>query len=374
MPKGISSASTSAIESNPVISPRSDPSDPSGKSDPSGRSEQSDPLPAPGNPGGPPPLPPPPFPPSSGPAGSAPDENFAERTGADLRLLLPHLAVPLEELRGFAWRENRRTLFLAAVGLMPLLIFAVFREPDQLVNAYWAMALYFSTIWALFFYYVFPTPDVSVRAAAAAFFITSLASVIALLALYNFWPLNRVTGWIHSENWLVAWIGYVLGVGVPEELCKAFVLFVLLRRLGPIRPQTLLFYGLMSGLGFGIYEGLKYQTRENFEFAIRRAGQPDAYFAAEYYLLNLIRLTTLPFLHAIWTGMAGYFIGFAAQFPERRRGLLVVAIGLPAALHGTYNTFGGAFGLAIALISVLALHLYRAKSADFEKLLRQRAS
>ena len=98
-------------------------------------------------------------------------------------------------------------------------------------------------------------------------------------------------------------------------------------------------------------------------------------FAAEYYLLNLIRLTTLPFLHAIWTGMAGYFIGFAAQFPERKRGLLLVALGVPSFLHGSYNTFStSALGLFIALISVLALNLYLAKSVDFEKLLADRRS
>jgi RsiW-degrading membrane proteinase PrsW (M82 family) len=97
-------------------------------------------------------------------------------------------------------------------------------------------------------------------------------------------------------------------------------------------------------------------------------------FAAEYYLLNLIRLTTLPFLHAIWSGMAGYFIGFAAQYPDRKRGLLIVAIGVPALLHGTYNTFSGdALGLIIALISVLALSLYLSKSVEFERLLAERS-
>src|SRR5207244_1613397 len=108
-------------------------------------------------------------------------------------------------------------------------------------------------------------------------------------------------------------------------------------------------------------------------FAWDAAGYRDrALFAAEYYLLNLIRLTTLPFLHAIWTGTAGYFIGFAAAYPQRKRGLLLVAIGAPAFLHGSYNAFStSALGLAIALVSVLALNLYLAKSVDFERLLKE---
>jgi len=48
-----------------------------------------------------------------------------------------------------------------------------------------------------------------------------------------------------------------------------------------------------------------------------------------------------------------------------------VAIGVPALLHGSYNAFGSAaLGLVIALVSVLALNLYLAKSVDFERLLR----
>lgn len=286
-------------------------------------------------------------------------------------MLLPHLAVPLDALRDFRWLHDRRLLAIAAIGLSPLIIFALFQQPAQLINAYWAMALYFSTLWALFFYFVFPNRDVTVRNSAVAFFVTGLASVSGLLLLYQFWPLSQINLWLRSNHLLLVWLGYVFGVGLPEELCKAFVLVVLLRRVGPMQPQALLFYGLMSGLGFGLYEGIKYQTRENFEFAFRSSGQPDAYFAAQYYLLNLIRLTTLPFLHAIWTGIAGYFIGFADQFPDRRRGLAIVAIGLPALLHGTYNTFGGALGLIVALLSVLALNLYLAKSVEFERLLRR---
>jgi len=310
---------------------------------------------------------------TSGTSSRGQEETFARRTRDDLRTLLPHLTVPLDELRNFRWLQNRRSLAIAAIGLSPLVIYALFREPSQVINAYWAMALYFSTLWALFFYYVFPTSQVSVGTSVFSFFITAVVSVSSLLLLYSLWPLSLVSGWAQSSNWLIAWAGNVFGVGVLEEFCKALVLLILVRRIGPLHPQALLFYGLMSGLGFGLFEGVKYQSRENLEFAFRTSGQPDAYFAAEYYLLNLIRLTTLPFLHAIWTGMAGYFIGFASQFPARRRGLAIVAIGLPAVLHGTYNTFGGALGLIVALISVLALNLYLAKSVEFERLLQNRS-
>ena len=303
------------------------------------------------------------------------EASFTRRTGDDLRTMLPHLTLPLEELKTFRWLDNRKALAIAGIGLLPLIIYAAFGGRPQLGNAFWAMALYFSVLWALFFYYVFPTPEARFSIASLCFFATGVISISILLQMYHVWPLSAVFQWTRQANWFaVQWLGYVIGVGVPEEFCKALVLLFIVKRFAPIPPQAMLFYGLMAGLGFGIYEGISYQTSHNFRFAIDAAGYRDhATFAAEYYLLNLIRLTTLPFLHAIWTGMAGYFIGFAAQFPARKRGLLVVAIGVPALLHGSYNAFGSAaLGLVIALVSVLALNLYLAKSVDFEKLLAQR--
>jgi RsiW-degrading membrane proteinase PrsW (M82 family) len=322
---------------------------------------------APSAKGGPPPLPAqPPF---------ATQDSFTRRAGDDLRTMLPHLTVPLEELRGLRWFHNRRALSIACIGLLPLVIYAVFGGPSQVGNALWAMALYFSVLWALFFYYVFPTPEARFAPASLCFFATGILSIAVLLQLYRIWPLSTLVQWTQPDNsLLVQWLGFVVGVGIPEEMCKVLAVLFLVRHFGPFAPRSVLFYGLISGLGFGIYEGLSYQTTHNFRFAVDAAGPRDqALYAAEYYLLNLIRLTTLPFLHAIWTGTAGYFIGFAAAYPERKRGLLIVALGLPAFLHGSYNAFSGsALGLGVALLSVLALNLYLSKSVDFERLLSAR--
>lgn len=322
----------------------------------------------------PPPATPPPLP--NPPRTDAPSDSFTRRAGDDLRTMLPHLTLPLAELKTFRWLDNRKALAIAGIGLLPLIIYAAFGGGPQIGNAFWAMALYFSVLWALFFYYVFPTPQARFSIASLCFFATGLISISLLLLMYRVWPLSALFQWIHasSNSFFLQWLGYVVGVGVPEELCKALVLLFVVKRFAPIPPQAMLFYGLMAGLGLGIYEGISYQTSHNFRFAIDAAGYRDrTTFAAEYYLLNLIRLTTLPFLHAIWTGMAGYFIGFAGQFPKRKRGLLIVAIGVPALLHGSYNAFGSAaLGLVIALVSVLALNLYLAKSVDFERLLAER--
>ncbi len=303
-----------------------------------------------------------PTPPSDG--SSNVDPSFAERAAADLKALTPHLLVPWEEFKTFRWFENRKLISIAGIGLLPLLIIAMFGERGDIRSAYWAIAFYFSALWAVFFYNVFPAPRITMQNCLICFFGTGLVAISLLLVAYRLPPLSWLITWTDSRDFIVRWLGYVLAVGVPEETCKVLVLFFISRKEDPHQPHTLLFYGLMAGLGFGIYEGVNYQMGRNISYS---SG------LGEYYLLNILRLTTLPFLHAIWTGIAAYFIGFALQYPQRKAGLLIVAIGLPALLHGTYDAVRSTLiSLLLALFSVLALTLYLAKTVDFEKALTER--
>jgi RsiW-degrading membrane proteinase PrsW (M82 family) len=302
--------------------------------------------------------------PSADPAGAR-AASFAQRTTEELRALVPHLLMPLSELKDFRWVENRKLCFIAGIGLLPLIILALFADRGDIRSAYWAVAFYFSALWAMFFYYVFPAPEIKLSNCLICFFGTGAISISILLLAYRIAPLGSLAEMADSRSLASRLPGMVFGVGVPEELCKALVLFFLVRGGAAMPPHVMLFYGLMSGLGFGIYEGVDYQMGRNWKFS-RGIG--------EYYLLNVIRLTTLPFLHAIWTGIAGYFIGFAYTYPQRKRGLLIVAIGVPALLHGLYNTFSSSFiGLLLALLSVLALNLYLAKTVEFDKALGGKA-
>src|SRR5262245_25590891 len=88
--------------------------------------------------------------------------SFTEQATDDLRQMLPHLLVPVDELKSFRWLDNKKALAIAGIGLLPLAILAFYGDPRNMQNAFWAMALYFSALWAIFFYYIFPTPDAKV--------------------------------------------------------------------------------------------------------------------------------------------------------------------------------------------------------------------
>lgn len=273
----------------------------------------------------------------------------------NLKSFDPRLLFPWATIRSLSWLKDRRLIYLASVGLAPAIGLTL---APGIWAGYWAVALYFSALWALYFYFLFRTPQVEPKRCFLCFGFTALVSISVLLMVQRIWPWSAFLAMAQSPSFLPHLFGMFIGVGLNEELCKAAILFWLVKRPGvQMVPQTAVFYGMISGLGFGIYEGVHYQININ-----RDAGVDGA------YLLNIARLTSLPFLHAMWTGIAGYFIGFAALYPKKRHGLWVVAIGIPAAFHAIYNTFGwGIIGLGCSLLSVVLLSTYLANVQQMQR-------
>ncbi|MGE3312831.1 MAG: PrsW family glutamic-type intramembrane protease [Limisphaerales bacterium] len=317
-------------------------------------------------PGAPPPLESPRQPPKPAVAGVT-GSGIKEPPSAtrDFLRLAPHLMLPLRDMRRLPWRENRRIMALAFVGLVPLILMLHLHTTRNLAVAIWGVAIYSSMIWAIFFYITFAPSGIQVSRALLTFAGSSVFS-ISLVALAR-WiiPFQWVMVWISAPNLTTRWAGHLVGVAFVEELAKLFPLYFLWpSRLG---PRAMMFYGLVAGLGFGIYEGVTYQSSYNLQVSFPD-GMPTAQGAGVYYMLNILRLTSLPFLHAMWTGIAGYFIGLAAQFPRRPGGFFLAAILVPSVLHSTYNTFSTSLAsVSVAFLTVLALNLYLFKGQDFER-------
>lgn len=281
--------------------------------------------------------------------------NPFKQTYENLRSFDPKLLFPWGTISSLGWFKDRRLVYLAVIGLGPAVALAI--APAAWVG-YWALALYFSVIWALFFYYLFKTPEMIPKTCVQAFLITGFVSIPVLLLLQRVPPWAIFYGWAESPSVIPRFFGMFFGVGLSEEVCKAAFVFWLVRRPGVLLlPQTVVFYAMISGLGFGICEGVAYQMTLN-----RKQGVDEAYF------LNIARLTSLPFIHAIWAGIAGYFISFAVINPRKRYGLWVLAICVPALFHALYNTFGwGLVGLGSALLSVVLLSTYLASVQQMQQ-------
>jgi RsiW-degrading membrane proteinase PrsW (M82 family) len=128
-----------------------------------------------------------------------------------------------------------------------------------------------------------------------------------------------------------SFVGFTLGVGLCEELCKALPIFVYYR----FRPQQnwrgAFLWGLAAGAGFGVAEGVIYS--QDFYNGIAGPG------------IYLVRFISCVALHAVWTGTIAIAINqrqdLLEWIPEEwwRLPLGVVRIiAVPMVLHGLYDT------------------------------------
>jgi RsiW-degrading membrane proteinase PrsW (M82 family) len=260
----------------------------------------------------------------------------------------------------FTWKEIRkdsRMLWLALLGLAPAFLIGFFSRIP--VVTFYVIALYFSTIWGLFFFYFFKTPQIKTKTTVALFFTLQVIVFVIwdVLGLPGFPGIKVLYDLTRSDSFLLQLIGFVFGVGVLEEAVKMLPLLLIMKRAKePYIPQSMVFYGLMSGIAFGVFEGVQYQMTVNTQLDYSNA-----------FFMNVARLTSLPFLHAVWAGMAGYFVAFANLYPKYRMSLYCLALFIPALIHGLYDTLGWSIpGLLLTLLSVILLMSYLKQGINYQ--------
>ncbi|MCR5645225.1 MAG: PrsW family intramembrane metalloprotease [Bacteroidales bacterium] len=272
------------------------------------------------------------------------------------------LIFPKDVLKRQHWTSDMKLLLLALIGLVPLLLLSLIGWLSQVAPfvVFYSISLYFSAVWGLFFYFLFKTDQVKLKTSLLIFFLTQAVGFIVFGLGLNFINPFYLIGM--DSGFLLRIVFFVFAVGITEEVAKAVPLWIVsARSKEPLIPQTLVFYGLMSGIAFGVFEGVEYQMTVNAEFDYTSS-----------FFLNIARLTSLPFLHAIWCGIAGYFSAFAKLYPKYRKSLYFLAIAIPALLHGIYDSLGGGIiGVLISFIGVVLLMTYLKKGVNYQSKLRK---
>ena len=155
-------------------------------------------------------------------------------------------------------------------------------------------------------------------------------------------------------NFPLSFLGFTCGVGLCEEITKLLPLIFRTRStIGEEEASwnTLLIWGLASGVGFGIAEGIMYSSRHY------NGVQP----ADIYY----VRFLSCVVLHAVWAGSAGIIL---YKNQGRLAGsdsgwtycanLVLIAL-IPMILHGLYDTLlkkgMDVFALIVAVASFALL-------------------
>ncbi|WP_293913971.1 PrsW family glutamic-type intramembrane protease [Deinococcus sp.] len=242
---------------------------------------------------------------------------------------------------------------LLVFALFPLLLSKVWGQDAEIRNTAWALGSYFALLWGYVFWLIVQPGQVKRRNLGLVSVFTAVVGVALVLMLQRLpfiSALYQATDWTFSP---VRLIGFVAGVGVVEEAVKLLPVLWLAVKLRQIQtPREAAFYAGISGLAFGVAEAVSYSasyTTDNFyglAYGVVGTGN--------YVLLEVLRLISLPFLHCVFSAIAGYYLGLSLLAPQRRAALILLGIGLAAVLHGLYDFFAGRWlGIVVAATSIL---------------------
>jgi RsiW-degrading membrane proteinase PrsW (M82 family) len=206
-------------------------------------------------------------------------------------------------------------------GFAPLLLIAIVTSLEQTLVC---LMVYFALAWTAYFFVFVANGRASLRIGLGLAAFTLCVGVPVGTFLTQIPPFSVAYAMTSDESGLSRLVGFIFADGLNEELLKALGLWLLAFGLGRIqRPTDGIFYGAMSGLGFAAFEGYR---------AIVLA--PDA---REMATQMLVRTTALPFLHATFTALDGYFIALAVYSKSRRAALCVLGLAVASGLHGVYD-------------------------------------
>jgi RsiW-degrading membrane proteinase PrsW (M82 family) len=307
------------------------------------------------------------FPPGPGgpPVPAVPPASQGDELAEAFRILIPVGSW----LKNPGWRQGLRLLVIA-YALLPLIFIALLSTSSNLQTPGWAYGLYIAPVWAIGFYLLIrPGP------------IRRLEIQIAVgIIVWTLVWLNVVTININDHLGKAGRplsFSAAIGVGFNEEITKALPvllagLILLKFRSTKLDARMWMWLGTIAGLTFGVAEAALYTSREIVIIHVAQA--PNQAVAA--ILSFAERVFVDGFQHAVWAGIAGFFIGMAVNYRRRRIPLIILGVTIPAFLHALNDWSAGAFNsywvwILIQAFSLLLFLGYTMSAETIERQVRQ---
>jgi RsiW-degrading membrane proteinase PrsW (M82 family) len=131
-----------------------------------------------------------------------------------------------------------------------------------------------------------------------------------------------------------------------------------------------MFLGTIAGLTFGVAEQAFY-TKNDIIGISQATANNDAITAV---LAFAERIFVDGFQHAVWAGIAGFFIGMALNYRRRRVQLIVLGVTVPAVLHALNDLCAGSSIWLVIIVQAASLLLflgYTMSAAAIEQRVRE---
>lgn len=243
------------------------------------------------------------------------------------------------------------------LGIIPLLIITVNQVSTQLTM----FALFFAFVWGVIFKKFILNDSGTKRLAVPALFFTGIIGIWLLLFIYRFLP-EFYLNLADNSNLIVSLLGYIVQVGICEELIKALPIYIAIKWFRKdLNILSLVTIGVFSGLGFAAFENLHYG-----ETAIGSAYTKTINYGVEglvsgvqnAMVLVMLRSLSLVFCHAVFSGIVGYFITTALIRKEKKGALIVIGFATASILHGVYDWLAGLQPTLAALLAGFSFALF----------------
>ena len=264
------------------------------------------------------------------------------------------------------WRQGLRLLVIA-YALLPLIFLALLSSSSDLSAPGWAYSLYVAPLWAMGFWMLIRPGRVGKREIWVA------AGIVVWTLVW----INVVTIHVNAALHISGSIKFVpaLVIGVNEETTKALPvllagLFLLWYRKVKLDVRMWMFLGTVAGLTFGIAEQAFYTSTDIV--GIHEAQSNNE--AVTGALAFAERIFVDGFQHAVWAGIAGFFIGMALNYGRRRVQLVILGVAVPAVLHALNDFLASSSVWLVILIQAASLLLflgYTLSAASIEQRVRE---
>ena len=267
------------------------------------------------------------------------------------------------------WRQGWRLLVIP-YALLPLVFLALFASSGNLTTPGWAYSLYIAPLWGVAFWLLIRPPEPYGRREV----LIGLGIVIWVMCWMSVVTLN-LNASLNPRNF-----GAALAVGFNEEITKALPILVaalLLLRLRAVKldVRMWMFLGTIAGLTFGVREASQYTTVA-IEHIASAALAHSANEAVVGALSFAYRVFVDGFQHAIWAGVAAFFIGIAVNYPRRRIPLILFGVTIAAVLHALNDWYLSNFSspwpwILLQAFSLLLFLGYTMSAASIERNVRR---
>lgn len=284
-----------------------------------------------------------------------------------------HILVPVRSwLKNPGWRQGFR-LLVVAYALLPVIFLALFDGSGNLTTPGWSYSLYVAPLWAIAFWFLIRPGRISWQVIAGC----------VGIAVWDLVWMQLITITINDHIGGSGALSFpdALVVGFNEETTKAIpvlVLALLVLKAWKTKwdVRMWMWLGTFSGLVFGVREASNYTAQAIVNIAGATQSQSPAVQAVGNTLSFAERVFVDGFQHAIWAGIAGFFIGIAINYPRRRIQLILFGITVPALLHATNDWILGASTslwpwIGVQAFSVLLFLGYTMSAHSIERRVRR---